>query len=62
MSVQTPADENLEEAKVAVQTAIDNLASIVISKCHGSDDYNPTYRDTLQASLNDLLNVRKALK
>lgn len=62
MGVTTTADEKLEEAKKAVQLAVENLSQIVVTReVWGWDDYNASYTADLRDALNNLMQVRVLL-
>ncbi len=52
MSVNTTADEKLAAAKEHIHAAMNDLAAIVVEKCHGHDEYSQeTYGNLRQAFL-----------
>ncbi len=61
MSVQTTADDHLDNAKADVQTAIKHLSEIIIDRCCGWNEYSADYREGIAQSLADLIVVRDRL-
>lgn len=55
MSVVTEADENLEFAKEAIDSAIQHLSKIVVERCWGSRDYTKEYSTVLRDTMTDLI-------
>ena len=58
MSVTTTADEQLENAKENIQSAIKNLSEIVVDQCWGADEYKREFRDKLRKTHFELLELR----
>lgn len=61
MSVITTADEHRDEAKDAIGQAISHIASIVIEKSWGHDDFSDEYRKKLRSSLSILMDILEDL-
>lgn len=59
--MKTQADEARESAITNVQSAIENLAEIVVNQCHGHDEFNDAFKQTLALSLQGLIEIREAL-
>lgn len=62
MSVRTTADEKLDAAREAVQTALVALSDIIVDECYGHDEYKPEFRQQLGEAFGALLAVRGKLK
>jgi hypothetical protein len=58
MSVRTPADECLDEAKEHIEKAIKSLSSIVIEQVSGSDEYSKEAKGKQRRALNELISIR----
>lgn len=56
--MRTPADEARATATTNIQAAIQNLADIVVSQCHGHDEFTPEFKQTLTSSMNNLMVIR----
>lgn len=62
MGVTTEADEHLDRAREAIQTAIVELSKIVIErKCWGHDEYNKAFKDAMTDSLHKLIDIREKI-
>lgn len=61
MSVRTTADEQLDQAKHDIQTAIEHLSQITIERCWGWRDFNREYSEAIAQSLSDLIVIRDRL-
>lgn len=61
MGVVTTADERLKAAKRSLQETIASLSDIVVQKCWGHDEYTPEYRQTLNETFRDLLEVQERI-
>lgn len=62
MSVLTTADEKLDQAKAAIQTAAEALAEITIQRCYGHDTYTEDYQREIAAALVHVCDARAALE
>jgi len=59
MSVYTIADEKIESIKDNMDSAIKDLAIIMIDKVDGYDDFNETYQETLTEVMHKLIKLRR---
>lgn len=62
MSVVTTADESLEFAKEAIDSAIQHLSKIVVEKCWGYKDFTKEYSAILRNSMTDLISMLSRLE
>ena len=61
MSTETEADRMLDKAKDNVQSAIENLSTIIVDKVWGHDDFNKEYKMRIMKSFYDLVDIRERL-
>lgn len=59
MGVLTDADYAIEECREAVQTAVEKLSSVVITRGH--DDYRRDYKERVDRAMRLLLESRDLL-
>jgi len=59
--VTTTSDQKLDSAANNVESAIDDLAQIVIHQCSGHDEYKEIYKNDIEEAFQLLLRVRKRL-
>ncbi len=62
MSVQTTADDHLDQLKERIDGAINNTAAIVVSEEWGWDSYSKEYLQMLRDVLKELLEMRVRLR
>lgn len=59
MGYRTEADERLDSAAASVQSAIECLSEVVVTKSvSGSDEYQAEYKAVLNMCLYDLMKIR----
>ena len=61
MSVQTTADEKLDEAKQAIKIAIKNLNEILIDECWGYDEFKAGYKQKMRDAQQLLIDAKMKL-
>lgn len=61
MRERTTADENLDDARTAVNKAIQALAEIIIDECWGHDNYNSEFRTEIDLAFDELRRIKKCL-
>jgi len=61
MSIETEASSRLKKVRVDIREVIKNLSHIVVEECEGSSSYTRRYLDTLQESLDYLIDIRKRI-
>jgi hypothetical protein len=61
MSVQTTADECLDETDNLLTLAIQQLNRVVVERCQGHDDYCAAYITVIRESLISLIKIRADL-
>lgn len=61
MSVQTEADDRLDDARRQVKSAVSNLSKIVVDECWGSDEYTKEFKARINDSFHTLIKVRDDL-
>lgn len=49
-------------AQIKIQSAIKDLADIVVHKCEGSDQMSESYFYAIKAIMNELIGIREKLK
>jgi len=59
--MKTKADEHRDDAKLAIQDAIEHLSKIVVERCSGTDDYRIDYLPLLKQAMMDLIEIRDTL-
>ena len=62
MGYRTEADERLDSAAGSVQSAIEDLSAVVVTRnASGSEEYNDEYKAKLNSCLLELMNIRDKL-
>lgn len=62
MSVKSAAQENVESAVRDINSAITNLAKVVVEQCWGTDEFKNHYKDALKQSFQQLIEIRDKIQ
>lgn len=61
VSVQTTADEELENTRESVRSAIKSLSRILVDECWGHEEFNPEFTFKLKAAFTQLMEIKKTI-
>lgn len=61
MSVNTTADDKLNEVRKNIKDAIDNLNCIVVEQYWGHDEYTKEFHDIIYDTFHKLIEIRRKL-
>lgn len=62
MSVKSAAQENVESAVRDINSAITNLAKVVVDQCWGTDDFKDIFKADLKQSFHELIEIRDRIQ
>ena len=62
MSVKTAAQENIDNAVRDINSAITNLAKVVVDQCWGTDDFKDYFKSALKQSFQELIEIRDRIQ
>lgn len=60
--MRTTADDKVDSAVEHINSAVESISDVVVSKCYGYDEYSREYRKNLAIALQELLELRETLE